>query len=136
MMQQLKQYGINTEILSVAKKHYDDMAMVVLEERLSGPHIPLLIDELLQLRIMRDKVDHPRKGSKDLADAVCGAVYNSISRTRMRRDEEINIHDYESMSYDNDFAVSDGEVENVYNMIRAPRMPESLARSIENMEII
>lgn len=136
MMQQLKTYGINTEILSVSKKHYDDMAMVVLEERLSGPHIPLLIDELLQLRIMRDKVDHPRKGSKDLADAVCGAVYNSISRTRMRKDEEIKIHDYESMSYDNDFGVSDGEVENVYNMIRAPRMPESLAKSIENMEVI
>lgn len=136
MMQQLKQYGINTEILSVAKKHYDDMAMVVLEERLSGPHIPLLIDELLQLRIMRDKVDHPRKGSKDLADAVCGAIYNSISRTRMRRDEEIRIHDYESMSYDNDFGNADGEVEYVQNMIRAPRMPESLARSIENMEII
>jgi hypothetical protein len=137
MMQQLKQYGINTEILSVAKKHYDDMAMVVLEERLSGPHIPLLIDELLQLRIMRDKVDHPRKGSKDLADAVCGAIYNSISRTRMRRDEEIKIHDYESMSYDNDFANnSDAEVEYVQNMIRAPRMPESLAKSIENMEII
>jgi hypothetical protein len=137
MMQQLKTYGINTEILSVAKKHYDDMAMVVLEERLSGPHIPLLIDELLQLRIMRDKVDHPRKGSKDLADAVCGAVYNSISRTRMRRDEEINIHDYDSMSFDNDFnSKPDGEIENVYNMIRAPRMPESLAKSIESMEII
>lgn len=53
MMQQLKQYGINTETLSVAKKHYDDMAMVVLEERLSGPHINLLIDELLELRIIR-----------------------------------------------------------------------------------
>jgi hypothetical protein len=137
MMQQLKTYGINTEILSVAKKHYDDMAMVVLEERLSGPHIPLLIDELLQLRIMRDKVDHPRKGSKDLADAVCGAVYNSISRTRIRRDEEINIHDYDSMSFDNDFGnKADGEVEYVQNMIRAPRIPESLARSIENMEIV
>jgi hypothetical protein len=136
MMQQLKTYGINTEILSVAKKHYDDMAMVVLEERLSGPHIPLLIDELLQLRIMRDKVDHPRKGSKDLADAVCGAIYNSISRSRIKRDEEIKIHDYESMSYDNDFANNDGEVEYVQNMIRAPRMPDSLARSIENMEII
>jgi hypothetical protein len=137
MMQQLKTYGINTEILSVAKKHYDDMAMVVLEERLSGPHIPLLIDELLQLRIMRDKVDHPRKGSKDLADAVCGAVYNSISRSRIKRDEEIKIHDYESMSYDNDFANgNDGEVEYVQNMIRAPRMPENLARSIESMEII
>ena len=41
------------------------------------------------------------------------------------------------MSYDNDFANnSDAEVEYVQNMIRAPRMPESLARSIENMEII
>jgi phage terminase large subunit-like protein len=134
MMQQLKAYGINTEILSVAKKHYDDMAMVVLEERLSGPHIPLLIDELLQLRIMRDKVDHPRKGSKDLADAVCGAIYNSISRTRIDRDQEINIHNYDSFSFDNDF--NNKEEEYVQNMIRAPRMPENLARTLENMEII
>ena len=89
MMQQLKQYGINTETLSVAKKHYDDMAMVVLEERLSGPHIPLLIDELLQLKIMRDKVDHPRKGSKDLADATCGAIYNAISLSRFDNNQEI-----------------------------------------------
>jgi len=134
MMQQLKAYGINTEILSVAKKHYDDMAMVVLEERLSGPHIPLLIDELLQLRIMRDKVDHPRKGSKDLADAVCGAIYNSISRTRMDRNQEINIHNYDSFSFDNDF--NNKEEEYVQNMIRAPKMPENLARTLENMEII
>ena len=134
MMQQLKAYGINTEILSVAKKHYDDMAMVVLEERLSGPHIPLLIDELLQLRIMRDKVDHPRKGSKDLADAVCGAIYNSISRTRMDRNQEINIHNYDSFSFDNDF--NNKEEEYVQNMIRAPRMPENLAKTLENMEII
>jgi hypothetical protein len=134
MMQQLKAYVINTEILSVAKKHYDDIAMVVLEERLSGPHIPLLIDELLQLRIMRDKVDHPRKGSKDLADAVCGAVYNSISRTRMDRNQEINIHNYDSFSYDNDF--NNKEEEYVQNMIRAPRMPENLAKTLENMEII
>ena len=92
MMQQLKQYGINTETLSVAKKHYDDMAMIVAEERLSGPHIQLLIDELLQLKIMRDRVDHPRKGSKDLADAVCGSVYNAISRTKHDTNEEIKIH--------------------------------------------
>jgi hypothetical protein len=135
MMQQLKAYGINTEILSVGKKHYDDMAMVVLEERVSGPHIPLLIDELLQLKINRDKVDHPRKGSKDLSDAVCGAIYNSISRTRIKRDEEIKIHNYESMSYDNDFGITK-EKEYVQNMIRAPRIPESLSASLENMEII
>ena len=136
MMQQLKQYGINTEILSVAKKHYDDMAMVVAEERVVGPHIPLLIDELLQLRIMRDKVDHPRKGSKDLADAVCGSIYNSISRSKFDSNQEVNIHTYESMSYDNDFGQeADGET-NSYNMIRAPRMPENLRDAMDRMQII
>lgn len=135
MMQQLKSYGINTEILSVAKKHYDDMAMIVMEERLSGPAIPLLIDELLQLRIMRDKVDHPRKGSKDLADAVCGSIFNAISRTRFNGNQEVNIHTYESLSIDQDFGVKvDGEVEHVQNMIRAPRIPQHLADTIEEME--
>jgi len=131
MMQQLKQYGINTETLSVAKKHYDDMAMVVLEERLSGPHINLLIDELLELRIIRDKVDHPRKGSKDLADAVCGSIYNAISLTRPDFGE-VEVHTYDSIVYDN---VKDEE-ETRYNMIRPPRIPISLANAIENMEII
>jgi hypothetical protein len=137
MMQQLKAYGINTEILSVAKKHYDDMAMVILEERLNGPHIPLLIDELLQLKIMRDKVDHPRKGSKDLADAVCGAVFNSISRTRIDMNNEVNIHTYESLiDSDNLNGEPDGETEFVQNMIRAPRMPDHLRESIESMQIL
>ena len=135
MMQQLKSYGIHTEILSVAKKHYDDMAMVVLEERLNGPHIPLLIDELLQLKIMRDRVDHPRKGSKDLADAVCGSVYNSISRTRPDVNNEVNIHTYESLINDNHLEEPDGETF-VQNMIRPPRMPEHLKESIESMQIL
>lgn len=135
MMQQLKQYGINTEILSVAKKHYDDMAMIVAEERLTGPHIPLLIDELLQLKIMRDRVDHPRKGSKDLADAVCGAIYNSISRTRPERNQQVDIHTYESMSYEADFG-KNKEEETVTNMIRAPRMPDALSNALEGMTML
>ena len=135
MMQQLKQYGINTEILSVAKKHYDDMAMIVAEERLIGPHIPLLIDELCQLRIMRDKVDHPRKGSKDLADATCGAIFNSISRTRFDNNQEINIHTYESMKYDDDFSRDNPDVISM-DVIRAPRMPDALRESMERMMII
>jgi hypothetical protein len=137
MMQQLMSYGIKTEILSVAKKHYDDMAMVILEERLNGPHIKLLIDELLQLKIMRDKVDHPRKGSKDLADAVCGSVFNAISRTRANVDNEIRVHTYESMIVDNDLGDDGKEPEEyIQNMIRAPKMPEHLKESIESMMII
>jgi hypothetical protein len=134
MMQQLKQYGINTEILSVAKKHYDDMAMVVLEERLHGPYIPLLVDELLQLKIMRDKVDHPRKGSKDLADAVCGSIFNAISRTRPDINNEIQVHTYESMNYVDDFA--EGATVTQMNIIKAPTMPSELSSALENMRTI
>ena len=132
MMQQLKQYGINTELLSVAKKHYDDMAMIVSEERVSGPAIKLLIDELLQLRITRDRVDHPRKGSKDLADAVCGSIFNAISKSKQDKQKEIQIHTYDSMNDDND--QKDEEV--VLNMIRAPRIPTDLQEAMENMQII
>ena len=131
MMQQLKAYGINTETLSVSKKHYDDMAMVVLEERLSGPHIPLLIDELLQLKIMRDKVDHPRKGSKDLADAVCGSIYNSISRSKQNSIEEIEIHTYDPYSWDRE-----EETAVRTNVIRAPKMPQHLSDVLDGMEIV
>jgi hypothetical protein len=132
MMQQLKQYGINTETLSVAKKHYDDMAMVVLEERLKGPHIPLLVDELLELRIMRDKVDHPRKGSKDLADAVCGSIYNAISLTRAAFGD-IEVHDYSSVKkqYRESIAADSP------NLIRAPsQMPRDLSDALSGMEIV
>ena len=132
MMQQLKQYGINTELLSVAKKHYDDMAMMISEERVSGPAIKLLIDELLQLRITRDRVDHPRKGSKDLADAVCGSIFNAISKSKQDKQKEIQIHTYDSMNDDND--QKDEEV--VLNMIRAPRIPIDLQEAMENMQII
>ena len=132
MMQQLKAYGINTETLSVAKKHYDDMAMVVLEERLTGPHIPLLIDELLQLKIMRDKVDHPRKGSKDLADAVCGSIYNAISKTKPSNNQEIDVHTYDSLMRKPD--KDDEEIR--LNVIRAPKMPRNLADVLDGMEIL
>ena len=132
MMQQLKQYGINTETLSVAKKHYDDMAMIVLEERLSGPNIQLLIDELLQLKIMKDRVDHPRKGSKDLADAVCGSIYNAISRTKFDNFGEVEVHTYDSFVRTNELK----EEEFRSNLIRPPRMPDTLAAVLENMDIL
>ena len=132
MMQQLKQYGINTQTLSVAKKHYDDMAMVVLEERLNGPHIPLLVDELLELRIMRDKVDHPRKGSKDLADAVCGSIYNAISLTR-EAFGDIEVHDYASVKKQ----YRESLVKESPNLIKAPSaMPRDLSDALSGMEIV
>lgn len=133
MMQQLKHYGINTELLSVAKRHYEDLALLITEERVHGPEIKILIDELLQLRIRGDKVDHPRKGSKDLADAVCGAVYNAITRNRRDALQEIEIYSYDMLEQDSEEEIQlrMGRKRN-NNLI----MPPNLQNAIDSMEII
>ena len=90
---ELKQVGMRTDTVSVAKKHYEDMAMLVYEERLAMPAIELLFDELTQLKIMKnDRVDHPRKKSKDLADAVCGAIFGAISHTPKDQNLMVEVH--------------------------------------------
>jgi hypothetical protein len=90
---ELKQVGMRTDTVSVAKKHYEDMAMLVYEERLAMPAIELLFDELTQLKIMKNnRVDHPRKKSKDLADAVCGAIFGAISHTPKDQNQVIEVH--------------------------------------------
>jgi phage terminase large subunit-like protein len=95
IQQELKAVGMKTDTVSVAKKHYEDFAMLVYEERLAMPMIPLLLEELGELKIINDKkVDHPRKKSKDLADAVCGAVFGAISFTPKNITEEIEIHTF------------------------------------------
>jgi len=103
IQQELKQVGIRTETLSVAKKHYEDLAMLIYEERVAAPHIDILKEEMLELRIVSaNKVDHPRKKSKDLADAMCGAVYNAIAHSQRNRMKEIEIHTYSRGSVESD----------------------------------
>jgi hypothetical protein len=90
---ELKQVGIKTETVSVAKKHYEDMAMLLYEDRLAMPTIDLLFEELTELKIMKgNRVDHPRKSSKDLADAVCGAIFGAISHTPRNTNLEVEVH--------------------------------------------
>ena len=96
---ELKAVGIRTDTVSVAKKHYEDLAMMIYEERVAMPMIPLLLDEMSELKIMRNnRVDHPRKKSKDLADAVCGAVFGAISHTSKDSNLEIEVHTWSSAS--------------------------------------
>lgn len=84
-MQDLERNGIKTDLLSVDKKHYDDFLITMYDDRLFGPKEDLLIKELSELRqvVKNTKVtiDHPRKGSKDLSDAVCGAIWNAVAHT-------------------------------------------------------
>lgn len=96
IMLELEQYGIATELLSVAKKHYDDFKIAVNEERVKGPGIKLLVDEMMKLQIIRDKVDHPRKGGKDLSDATCGAVFDAIYNTPKEYGMDLRVHTFRS----------------------------------------
>ena len=99
IQQELKAVGMKTDTVSVAKKHYEDLAMMIYEERIAMPMIPLLLEEMSELKIMKNnRVDHPRKKSKDLADAVCGAVFGAISHTSKDSNLEIEVHTWSSAS--------------------------------------
>ena len=99
IQQELKAVGMRTDTVSVAKKHYEDLAMMIYEERIAMPMIPLLLEEMSELKIMKNnRVDHPRKKSKDLADAVCGAVFGAISHTSRDSNLEIEVHTWSSAS--------------------------------------
>jgi hypothetical protein len=127
---ELKQVGMRTETVSVAKKHYEDMAMLIYEERLAMPSIDLLYEELTELKIMRNnKVDHPRKKSKDLADAVCGAVFGAISHTPRDQNLEVEIHTFKDRSK----TQVDNERNNV---IQYKPMPKDVQDYLQRFDLI
>ena len=78
-IQQLRQAGFNADTLSVDKntEAYDLLKELIYTKCCALPNHPLLLQELRQLEFIKGKkVDHPPRGSKDVADAVAGAVYN------------------------------------------------------------
>lgn len=127
---ELKQVGMRTETVSVAKKHYEDMAMLVYEERLVMPAIDLLFEELTELKIVKqNRVDHPRKSSKDLADAVCGAIFGAISHTPKDLNQEIEIHTFK----DRPKSTLDMDRNNVINY---KPMPEDVKEYLARFDLI
>jgi hypothetical protein len=127
---ELKQVGMRTETVSVAKKHYEDMAMLVYEERLAMPMIDLLFEELTELKIMNNnKVDHPRKKSKDLADAVCGAIFGAISHTPRDLNLEVDIHTFR----DRPKETLDGDANGV---IKYKPMPKEVQEYLARFDLI
>ena len=127
---ELKQVGMRTETVSVAKKHYEDMAMLIYEDRLAMPAIDLLFEELTELKIMRgNKVDHPRKSSKDLADAVCGAIYGAISHTPRYTEQVVEIHTFKDRG-------KPRLEEKPDNVIQYKPMPEKVKDYLEHFDLI
>lgn len=130
IQQELKSVGIKTDTLSVGKKHYEDLAMLVYEDRVLMPHNDILLEEMSQLRIVSDKkVDHPRKGSKDLSDAVTGAVYNAIAHTPKNTNQEISVHSWKSLS-------KKQEKEEAENLIVPPKPTEEVKEFLSNMGLM
>ena len=127
---ELKQVGIRTETVSVAKKHYEDMAMLVYEDRLIMPAIDLLFEELTELKIVKqNRVDHPRKSSKDLADAVCGAIFGAISHTSKDVNLEVEVHTFSSRPKSQVDNRSD-------NVISYKPMPKEVKDYLERFDLI
>ena len=95
------EHGIKTDILSVDKKHYDDYLSIMYDNRLVGPKVQLLIDELGELRAVQKQtktvIDHPRKGTKDFSDATCGAIFNAISHAVKPQSTEVEVVSYADM---------------------------------------
>ena len=128
---ELKAVGIRTETVSVAKKHYEDMAMLVYEERLAMPAIDLLFEELTELKIMKgNRVDHPRKSSKDLADAVCGSIFGAISHTPRNLNQEIEVHTYRDRPKRVD------EPDNNVIQYKTKEMPEDVRDYLDRFNLI
>ena len=89
--QDLKSDGFECSILSVDRveqipgehvgicKPYEYLKNTIYEERIKLYKTELLYNELVQLEKDNNtgKVDHPPKGSKDQADAICGAIYTA-----------------------------------------------------------
>jgi hypothetical protein len=127
---ELQAVGIRTETVSVAKKHYEDLAMMIYEERVSIPRIPILLEEMSELKIMKgNRVDHPRKKSKDLADAVTGAVFGAISHTPKNNNTEIDVHTWSSSAR---FADKDNGMVELDNR----KMPDDVRDFLDGFNLI
>jgi hypothetical protein len=129
---ELKSVGIRTETVSVAKKHYEDMAMLIYEDRLAMPMIDLLFEELTELKIMKNnRVDHPRKSSKDLADAVCGAIFGAISHTPRDLNLEVEVHTWSDAT-----KIANREQQDLLEANRKKEMPEDVRDFLDSFNLI
>jgi hypothetical protein len=84
LVQRLKQQGYDSEIISVDRtiEPYLTLKSCFNEGRITLYEYAPLEEELLFLEWnkKRNKVDHAPRRSKDVADALCGAVYNAVTK--------------------------------------------------------
>ncbi len=77
----LRRHGLAVSTVSVDRDmgRYQMLKELALEGRLELYEYPPFFEEASQLEVIRQqKVDHPRGGSKDVTDAVAGAVSEAV----------------------------------------------------------
>lgn len=126
-----QEHGIPTELLSVNDKIYDDFLTVLYDNRLKGPKAELLITELKEIRYIKNKIDHPRTGSKDLSDSVAGTIHNCVKYTPRPQDWTVEIKTYANTR-------PEPEPESVKGVIVAPKreVPDQIAEFIARMKLL
>lgn len=80
-MQILTSWGIETRKASTDRSTdlYSTLRDVLYDSRLDGYFNPTLVAELQRLSLLRNgKIDHPPGGSKDISDALAGAVAYAV----------------------------------------------------------
>lgn len=88
-VQVLRKAGIVSDVVSMDRTTdaYDALRDVIYSDRLDmQPDCELAKTELVQLEYYAEKrkVDHPPRGSKDVADAITGAVYTAMKSRGVR----------------------------------------------------
>lgn len=85
-IQELKKMGINSELLSVDRdlEGYETLKEAFYTDRIRMYRFEPFLMELRRLELVKGKkIDHPAGGSKDIADAVAGAVLNCVKDENM-----------------------------------------------------
>ncbi len=80
-IQTFNSQGIPCELLSVDTtiEPYESAKEAMYEKRLIAPYIPIVVTEFKHLQVIKaKKIDHPKKGSKDVSDAVAGVVFSIL----------------------------------------------------------
>jgi len=83
-IQTLKSAGFNADFLSVDRKPeaYYTLKAAILDKRMDYYYYQPFVEELQQLEEVRGmKIDHPRGGRKDVADAVAGVCFHAAQGT-------------------------------------------------------
>lgn len=94
-LQQLNRAGVPAETLSVDRtlEPYDTLLELVNAGLVELPSYDVLVQELSQLELVKSKkVDHPPHGSKDVSDAIAGAVFHAAQAPVARRGGSENLY--------------------------------------------